>query len=341
MKSNENHIAGFGRAGEATRFDERIGMQFPWQSWVLEKTDANDLGEVSLVQGLWGGYGQLLRVSLLGGQRKSAILKYVVCPTEDGQTESDRRKRRSYEVERAWYRNGAPHCRESCRVAHLLAEATYREGSLLLLEDLNEAGYQPTRQPSLEQLRSALEWLARFHVIFLDLEPQGLWEQGSYWHLDTRREEWNRSPSGPLTNQAEKLHNCMQASKFKTVLHGDPKAPNFCWKGSHPAAVDFQYVGRGCGIRDVCLLVSRCMERHTLDEANRWLAVYFTALKGALETRDRADIFAELEADWRGRFPVAWADYARFCVGWSPGYRPDRFTLEMLERALRLCSEGC
>jgi hypothetical protein len=37
---------------------------------------------------------------------------------------------------------------------------------------------------------AALSWLAAFHAFFWGRpRPDGLWQQGTFWHLDTRQEE--------------------------------------------------------------------------------------------------------------------------------------------------------
>eukprot|EP00951_Prasinocladus_malaysianus_P020552 scaffold168335_cov42-Prasinocladus_malaysianus.AAC.1 len=44
---------------------------------------------------------------------------------------------------------------------------------------------------SLEEARAALTWLASFHAFFWGSPaPSGLWDQGTFWHLDTRRDEF-------------------------------------------------------------------------------------------------------------------------------------------------------
>jgi hypothetical protein len=40
---------------------------------------------------------------------------------------------------------------------------------------------------SLAETKVVLSWLAAFHAAFWEAPlPQGLWEQGTYWYLDTR-----------------------------------------------------------------------------------------------------------------------------------------------------------
>jgi hypothetical protein len=292
-----------------------------------------------MVQELWNGYGELLRIRLRGAPVGSVILKRVVPPPEARETVSDRRKRRSYDVERAWYQHGAKSCDESCRVARCLGAFTNEECSHLLLEDLCDSGFQPQPDPDLEQVVSGLSWLACFHARFLDNQPPGLWEQGSYWHFGTRDIEWKKMPTGPLKEHAAALHRCLQNTQYKTLIHGDPKPPNFCWNANGmAAAVDFQYVGTGCGIRDVALFLDRGLGRERCRaEESDWLDRYFQLLKKALERNAQFVDFNALEADWRARFPVAWSDYARFCLGWASSYSLDDYSLELMERAFKVC----
>ena len=60
----------------------------------------------------------------------------------------------------------------------------------MILEDLDGSGYAGRRQHvSREQVASCLRWLAEFHATFLGESPTGLWQTGTYWHLDTRPDE--------------------------------------------------------------------------------------------------------------------------------------------------------
>lgn len=290
-----------------------------WIPWLLEQTGAKELVDSTLIQNLWGGYGELLRLRLRGGQIPSVILKWVFPPREGAQSFSDRRKKRSYQVEQTWYEAGAPLCDSNCRVARCLGRKVSGETSLLLLEDLNNAGFFSDPNPCEERVHQGLTWLAHFHSRFLGASVPGLWEFGSYWHLDTRPQEWEHMPSGPLKEMASALDLRLKQARFQTLLHGDAKPPNFCWdQRGRAAAVDFQYVGGGCGIRDVALFMGRSLGAENPEErADLLLAVYFAALRKAM-TQDGHQAYNDsLEVEWRELYAVAWSDYARFGLGWG------------------------
>lgn len=303
--------------------------------FVLSHTGARAVTEVTRLQGLWGGYGELLRLHLAGGPVPSVILKLVVPPEGAHETASDRRKRRSYAVEQAWYLEGARRCDADCRVASCYAVERRQESSLLLLEDLQNAGFHPGRPP---RIRAGLQWLAHFHARFLGAPPPGLWEQGSYWHLETRREEWARMPAGSLKDAAEALDRRLRSARYQTLLHGDSKPANFCWGPDGTAsAVDFQYVGPGCGIRDTAYFLDCCLgESGCQSEADGWLDFYFVVLRQALEQHAHDLDAAELESEWRSLFPVAWSDFCRFEQGWRGPSPLGAYSQLQLTRALQL-----
>lgn len=299
--------------------------------WVLDTTHSQSLREATKVQSLWGGCGELLRLKLEGDRCSSVILKRVVPPPMVSDSYSDRRKRRSYEVERAWYAGPAAKCTHLCRVATCLGMAQFGETSLLLLEDLAQSGYQPARPPSPCQMKFGLEWLAEFHASFLGFQSEELWEQGTYWHLATRPEEWERMTPGQLKVEAHSIDRRLRESSFQTLVHGDSKPANFLFGPADAAAVDFQYVGPGCGVRDVAYFLDCCLgEIGCLKEAEEWLDYYFKKLAESLQRRKQDSIVAPLQAEWRSLFPVAWCDYQRFWQGWQRPTPPGPFSQKML-----------
>lgn len=304
-------------------------------AWVLEHTGATAIEQTTLIQGLWSGYGQLLRLHLQG--QAPVILKSVVPPETARASVSDLRKRRSYQVEQAWYEGDSQRCDRACRVARCLASEEGGESALLLLEDLGAAGYHPHRPPRAGHIAAGLDWLASFHAKFLGQTPSGLWEQGGYWHLETRQDEWNRMPPGPLKAHASAIDTRLRQARYQTVMHGDSKPSNFCWHANgSAAAVDFQYIGPGCGIRDVAYFLDSCLGDDGCEQQGEaWLDRYFSHLTRSLQAEGQGEQSAAVEQEWRALFPVAWSDYARFYEGWGRPGTLGRYSQKQLELTLK------
>lgn len=111
-------------------------------------------------------------------------------------------------------------------------------------------------------------------------------------------------------------------SRFQTLVHGDAKLANFCFASDgRVAAVDFQYVGAGCGVKDVAYFISSALAEDQCErQESELLDVYFKELTTALRSHGPTVDVVALEADWRALYPVAWTDFFRFLQGWSPGH---------------------
>lgn len=297
---------------------------------IREASGATEWEVVEVVQELWSGYGKILRVALSGSSRESIIVKHIAPPGKRrhprGWTTdlSHERKVKSYQVEVAWYQSWSDRCDETCRIPEFLAVAETGGEVLLLLEDLNTSGF-PVRRSSVgaAEVEGCLSWLAAFHATFLGKKPQGLWDTGTYWHLETRPDEWAALDDTALKNAAPEIDRRLSSARWQTFVHGDAKLANFCFSedGKAVAAVDFQYVGRGCGMKDVAYFIGSCLgEAASEENEDRLLEAYFRALGKSL-TKHHPSVDREaLESEWRELFPVAWTDFHRFLKGWCPGH---------------------
>jgi hypothetical protein len=305
-----------------------LGAQF--EKVILDATQASSLQIEEVIQELWSGYGQILRVRVEGGDRRTVVVKHVRFPNASNHPRgwnsnlSHERKARSYRVETAWYRDWSARCHGGCRVPNFLAYDTHGEDVLMVLEDLDEAGF-PARLGRVEwrQVEICLAWLAEFHATFMAVRPDGLWEVGTYWHLDTRAEELEVLDDLELKGAAQEIDARLSGANYQSLVHGDAKLANFCFSrdGTRVAAVDFQYVGGGCGMKDVAYFVGSCLDEQSSEEMEtRLLECYFVALRTALQTR-RTELDAEaIITEWRALYAVAWTDFHRFLKGWSPGH---------------------
>lgn len=304
--------------------------QEPWYDWVCQQTQATACVDAHPVQSLWSGYGQILRLTSLDGTPQSTILKRIAPPkTQDhprgwATDRSHQRKLRSYEVESHWYTSWSTLVPKEALIPQCLGTRTLNNEHWMLLEDLDAAGY-PARAESLPEagIAACLRWLAFFHGRFLHSKPDGLWTVGSYWHLDTRPDELAAMNEEALRSAAPIIDHRLSNARFKTLVHGDAKVANFCFSEdlSHAAAVDFQYVGGGCGMKDVAYFLGSCLDENACEQGEtHYLKLYFSYLKEAVEQHHPDIDFQALETEWRELFPVAWTDFHRFLLGWMPGH---------------------
>ena len=314
--------------------------------FVLQSTGAATISATEVVQSLWSGYGQIVRCRLTGGATPSVVLKQVRWPEQRAHKygwtsdRSHQRKLKSYQVETVWYERYAERCLDDCRVPSCLAVEHRSDGVLLLLEDLDAAGFAGRRRSvSDAEVDACLLWLANFHATFMGEPPEGLWAVGTYWHLATRPDELETLDDGPLKVAAAELDRRLTGSPFQTFVHGDAKLANFCFSqdGRKAAAVDFQYVGGGCGMKDVAYFISSCFDEDECErQESTLLNRYFEFLRDALEGSGKAIDIHALEADWRELYPVAWTDFFRFLQGWSPGHwKAHRYSKRLANEVLK------
>lgn len=297
-------------------------MNNHFKSIILQKTGALSLEEKEVIQSLWGGYGKILRVALQGSPLKSVVVKNVQLPKHTNHPRgwnSDighQRKLKSYEVETYWYKNYSN--QSTARLPKCMAIAQEGDEVLIVLEDLDEAGFGLRKQNvRWLEIEGCLEWLAKFHASYLGKDPLDLWDVGTYWHLATRPQELAILEDLTLKNAASAIHEKLNNCTFKTFVHGDAKLANFCFsKDGKVAGVDFQYVGGGCGMKDVAYFIGSCLYEEDCERLEiKILDTYFNYLHEALGDKNEA-----LEKEWRDLYHVAWADFHRFLKGWSPGH---------------------
>ncbi len=297
---------------------------------VLRTMAADAIVQCESIQSLWSGYGEIVKFTLAGAPINSVVVKHIVFPDQaehpwGWNTDlSNQRKLSSYEVEMAWYKNFSQRCGEQYYVPKCYATEASDDEHVIVLEDLDAAGF-PRRKShlNLPEVRVCLRWLAHFHARFMGVAPTGLWPVGTYWHLATRPDEWQAMADSPLKQAAPHINQKLNNAYYQCLVHGDAKVANFCFSedGQRVAVVDFQYVGAGCGMKDVVYLLGSCLSE---DECERWneglVDDYFSMLKQALVEQGKQLDWAALEAEWRGLFAVAWVDFYRFLLGWMPDH---------------------
>ncbi|MBR9728414.1 phosphotransferase [Shewanella intestini] len=324
------------------------------QQQIIHSTQAKQITHVHVIQSLWSGYGQLLRVELAGAPYPSVIVKHIQLPSSPQQAAphpkgwnsvlSHQRKLQSYLVEMHWYQHISAQCPVECYVPKTYFAQQQGQHIVLIMEDLTQAGFNQVHghpysnalsqssnnahnnihNNTAEQIiHTCLQWLGQFHGTFMQTQVKGLWPQGSYWHLATRPDEWAALTDLPLKHAAQQLDQQLQQCRYQTLIHGDAKLANFCFNdnNSKAAAVDFQYVGGGCGMQDVILCLSSCIRfDESEQQLDAYLQVYFSALSQAIARHHPQLSTDEVIDSWQPLFVTAWADFQRFIKGWSPSH---------------------
>lgn len=293
-----------------------------FKSTILKSTGASSFIEKEIIQELWSGYGKIMRIDLENAPIESVVIKHVQIPSQRNHPRGwntdigHQRKVKSYEVETAWYKQYSK--KSKARLPKCLAIETKEDEVLMVLEDLDQAGYSLRKRGlKWEEIAECLKWLAQFHASFIGESPADLWEVGTYWHLETRPNELAVLEDNKLKEAAPFIDKKLNSCEFKTFVHGDAKLANFCFSESGKVAgLDFQYVGGGCGMKDVAYFIGSCLREEDCEQLEaQILDTYFEHLQNEMKEKNEA-----LEAEWRSLYRVAWADFHRFLKGWSPGH---------------------
>lgn len=303
-----------------------------------------DVIDYDVIQELWSGYGILYRV-FLKGDIKSIIIKCIDLSDQKSHPRgwstniSHQRKLQSYKVETNWYKNWNEQCEQLIRTPKCCFIEEESGIIVIGLEDLDEAGYKLRRDGlSINETKLCLKWLADFHAKFMQQSyKKDLWTVGTYWHLATRPDEFDKMIDGWLKGNAQNLDEVLSSCKYKTIVHGDAKVANFCFDEnmSDVAAVDFQYVGGGCGMKDVIYLFSSCLSENELfNNEEELLEFYFSELEKNISSKIN---FNELKTEWTNMYAIAWADFIRFLLGWAPNhYKINSYSLSQIEKARKI-----
>ncbi|WP_109830255.1 oxidoreductase family protein [Reichenbachiella versicolor] len=296
---------------------------------IIQSLNVTSVVSINTIQELWSGYGYIYRCYIEGFKASSIIVKHIEFPDQTNHprgwnTEfSHKRKIKSYYVESSWYLSQVKLSHDDWKIPELYYSSSQDNEIFLILEDLNAVGFSLRKsRVTLEEMKNCLVWLANFHGTMFGEKPKNLWRIGTYWHLTTRPDEYKAMKNKSLKNAAYAIDEKLNQATYKTLVHGDAKVANFCFsENGRVAAVDFQYVGEGCGIKDVVYFISSCLNE---DECQQYelelLDYYFNQLEVALKGSLISNEIHLLIDEWRFLYKYAWADFCRFLDGWSPGH---------------------
>ncbi|RCI08751.1 hypothetical protein L249_4883 [Ophiocordyceps polyrhachis-furcata BCC 54312] len=292
------------------------------------------------------------------------------------------RKMLSYQVEQFWYDELAPRLDSEVAVARCLASTRSRpfgdQGptTATILSDLR-VNFPVAVHRSLTpcQVHAALDWLARFHGSAWRWLPDGdrdsfvgpplqevgkngddakgvvraagLWLNGGYTYLATRRREyaalaaddaseWSHAlcrPDAdgrpPVAEQAAAfLAPGGGGERWQTCIHGDVKSENLfaTTTGDAVAFFDFQYVGLGLGVCDLAKLFTCSVPLNMLATDGEVAAAerHLPMSTGETELleRYRARLLQsrQKEYEWKDlvrHWETALVDWCRFQASWG------------------------
>ncbi|KAG8766665.1 hypothetical protein FRC20_006079 [Serendipita sp. 405] len=328
---------------------------------------------------LWSNYGSIDRVHLKAPSASvdkgmfmadSVIIKTVSPPQMRGTAdEGHLRKLLSYEVERWFYQHLSHRLPATAKVAKYFPIEGETDETLplrIVLEDLAKEYPNPARGSlALNETQAVLSWLAAFHGTFRGIQEEdhvrerlvpppllhkegdkkGVWTQGTYWYLDTRREELesvDESEYAWLLKWVEKVDSALKdaSEKYGTLLHGDVKGANIVFaptmappqQGSSSCALyDLQYAGVGVVTRDLVYFLGTTAQSgltRRIEQEKELLKHYHSDLLEAIASRrhpspqepDRGvpldDGEYGFERLWE-HWELAIVDWYRFMAGWG------------------------
>lgn len=308
-----------------------------YQQWVCDLTGDTTLTDFTVIQSLWSDYGIIAR--FFSAKLNQHLVAKVIAPSPSHKhprgwqgKASHNRKCQSYEVEATFYNHFSAGLPAQCRTADVIKTGSFEDHSVILLEDLDKSGFHIRHHyiPP-EDCDGVLAWLAYFHAAGINNTFPGLWSQGTYWHLGTREEEFQSMPQSPLKDYAARIDNALASCPFQTWVHGDAKIANFCFTDTpqQVAAVDFQYVGPGIGVKDVQYFLGSVFNNRELEIfTTALLNRYFAFLKQALIENGKGAIADHVCHCWREYYPLAVADFNRFLAGWNPSHQKRNSEME-------------
>jgi hypothetical protein len=293
------------------------------ESILILATKSKRIVSEQLIQNLWSNYGEILRVTT---DKKSVIVKKIKFPNKlhhpkgwNSDT-SHKRKVKSYQVEMIWYKNYNDNLPFAYSPRYI-SSGDDNDTKYLILEDLAQKCFIVKSIIDWNEVKRCLKWLAVFHAKYLGHKTDGLWNIGTYWHLETRADELEALIDTGLKNIAKKIDKKLNESKFQTIVHGDAKLANFLFNNDDASAVDFQYVGGGIGVKDLSYFLGSIYSSDELFEnQEKCLNYYFEELSQALSIHHPAVDAKLVESDWRELYPFTAADFYRFLKGWSPDH---------------------
>jgi Phosphotransferase enzyme family len=274
---------------------------------------------------LWAGMGNIYRVSWKSENATRTLMVKYVHPrlaSPNKLSIGDQRKLDSYLVEASFYEHYATKLLATNGVSlppppyhverHLQDKA--HPTIIIAMGELKTS----SRSNQDTTHESVMKWLAQFHAATWNSTLDQLQPIGSYWHLETRPDEWDAMPrhgwQGRLKKAAKAIDQRLKRDALHCCVHGDTKDENLLYDNSGAVAFcDFQYSGRGPPTRDLAYYFCTAHVEQE-EEREELIQLYFDQLLQHLGQRHQ-DLPTRQQLD--DSLELAFCDFCRFMAGWG------------------------
>ena len=294
------------------------------------------VSSTSHIASLWAGMGQIIRVQcqMSSGTKKTIIAKHIKC--KNPRSFGDKRKAASYHVEAAFYSKYSAELSQKhicCQGLHVEDESSGMNGEAEITIVMTPLPNNTIHYMDGDTAKAAVRSVARLHAHFWGQAKSdaavanGLANQGTYWYLDTRPDEFDGMPrhglSGKLKKAARDIDEALKSHPYQTVCHGDLKSCNMSMSNDprYVTLVDFQYVGRSCCAKDLAYLFVCGMDVDDDFEERQeaeMLGLYIEELKANGVGGDgHGDSPLPTIDGLRDALNLAYCDLYRWMLGWG------------------------
>jgi hypothetical protein len=283
------------------------------------------------IASVWDGKGCVYEIVVTHrGKESTFVCKRISFPKQDGSlTFEDQQKIFSYDIEATFYdaRVYEAFISFGCPVpAGIHTERKARKNDSLTICMSCLLG-KTSQKMNFKQATAAVHWAARLHAHTwhekADQFTNILQREGSFWHLDVSMAELENLPRNiwckRLYRASHAIDRWLKADVFQSIIHGDFHIDNMIFQnGSLIGLCDFQYCGYGNCMRDICYMLSCCVqevaEKGNTNKRHPWETFLFNVYHKELSKilgESRVPPFQELLLTAE----ICYVDLARYLMG--------------------------
>ena len=293
---------------------------------------------ITKVCSLWAGFGTIYEVTCTTNE-EPLIFKAIQLPNSCTSI-GDLRKKQSYVCEANFYKNGI--AQRLNQIGCVVPEPMYSTQESPILIAMTKLNGVSCGNLDFGHAVACMKWFANLHSEFWGkaradeaVRKYGIQQQGTYWYLDTRPDEFNSMPNtgweGRLKKAATDIDSYLKTDDcFPTVVHGDAKSANMLFVRKEVMTeegqkqqqkeqdiivqmYDFQYCGKSSCCKDLAYFFTVASSRN--ENENALMEVYHNALKLHLKEKwnEQCPSIEQLNAV----LDICIADLGRWMSGWG------------------------